>query len=58
MNNNNKKKGGSGGPPPVPDAIKNKYGTIKKQAGPSTLARRGVVNPFNVRGGSGGGFHK
>ena len=55
------------GPIKTPSVIFKNIGTgkgpstkdyVKKQAGPSALARRGVVNPFNVRGGSGGGFHK
>ena len=54
------------GPVKTPPVIYKNIGTgkgpstknyVKSQAGPSALARRGVVNPFNARGG-GGGFHK
>ncbi len=55
------------GPVKTPPVIYKNIGTgkgpstknyVKSQAGPSVLARRGVVNPFNARGGGGGGFHK
>ena len=55
------------GPVKTPPVIYKNIGTgkgpstknyVKSQAGPSALARRGVVNPFNARGGGGGGFHK